>query len=248
MVMADKAQKTPKSPRLSLPQAIAKALEVFDKEDLHAVAPDVVAVDLGYTSSRTGAAATVLATLKMFGLLEKASGRKYRVTEDLKRFKYTPNGSEKHSIAQDWFRQPRLFASIIEKHQGKRPSDAAFRYELIQEYGFNETAANRFIKLFRESSEFVESLASDAEHATDAPDDDEAHTGAIIDAPDAATEATSSSVAADPDQYSIHIKGPGIDSTVLALEEADLLIVEAMLNKVRKKLKEAESNKALGER
>lgn len=46
----------------------------------------------------------------------------------------------------------------------------------------------------------------------------------------------------DTKQYTVHFKGPGIDSKIQVNDEDDLQIVEATLSKIRKKLKEQTEN------
>lgn len=241
--MPTKHTKTPKSPRLSLPSAIEKALVLFDKEQLHAVPPDIMAQHLGYKDSKNGAAATVLGTLRMYGLITKAHNRRDQISESVKRYKFTPYDHEKAEIAENWLATPRLYQDILSKYEGTTPSEAAFRYDLIQEFAFTEGTANKFMRQFNESEQFVNELRNvlpqvdDSEVSDDVDSDDLTQDTEISDKYD-----ESPLVDFTPDEkvgaYSVHIRGPGINSNIAVNEEDDLLIVEVMLNKIRKKVAE----------
>jgi len=241
--MAGKTTKTPKSPRYSLPWAVDKMLILLEKEGVHPVAPDIMAQHLGYSNARNGQAATVLGTLRMYGMILKAPHRKDVISEDIKKFKYTPYDEEKHQLADKWLKSPKVFASVLTKYPDNLPSDPALRYELIQEYSFTEEAANKFIKVLKESIEFSQSFSSGAnvQGDEDFDDSDDAEVGDNND--DVALEPTKQGISpvitptpVSSDKFSVQITGPGINSVIEINEEEDLIIVEAMLKKVSKKV------------
>lgn len=241
--MAGKITKTPKSPRYSLPWAIDKMMILLEKEGLHPVAPDIMAQHLGYSNARNGQAATVLGTLRMYGMILKAPHRKDLISEDIKKFKYTPYDEEKHQLADKWLKSPKLFASVLTKYPDNLPSDPALRYELIQEFNFTEEAANKFIKVLKESIEYTQSFAASAQsrEVDDLDDFEEVEDeGEIEETPKPANTASGSPTIApislSEDSFSVQITGPGINSVIEIKEEEDLMIVEAMLKKVGKKV------------
>jgi len=235
--------KTPKSPRMSLPNAINKALVLFDKEQLHAVPPDIMAQHLGYKDSKNGAAATVLGTLRMYGLITKAHNRRDQISESVKRYKFTPYDHEKAEIAKSWLESPKLYQEVISKYEGTFPSEAAFRYDLIQEFAFTESSANKFMKQFNESEQFVNELRNEIPQEDGLINSNEENVDEIeqdTEIKEAITAAPPIHIMPDAQEgaYSVHIQGPGINSNIAVNEEDDLLIVEVMLNKIRKKIAE----------
>lgn len=48
-----------------------------------------------------------------------------------------------------------LYRKVLEKYEGSLPSDAVLLFELVDEHGFNEIAAEKAIRVFRASLDFV---------------------------------------------------------------------------------------------
>lgn len=244
--MAENNVKNPKSPKYSLSWAVEKAIHLLEEEGTHPVPPDIMAAHLGYSNARNGQAATVLANLRMYGLLVKAPNQKEMVSGDVKKYKYTPYGNEKHSITEHWLKKPRLFSLILSKHSSNLPSDAALKYELIQEYGFTADAASKLIKTLKDSISFVNSLAPDDSVIDESEDDgnndieSELQSLNVEEAPVSTTfqqDISPRTTSAPTDGcFSVSITGPGIHSVIEIKEEEDLMIVEAMLKKVSKKI------------
>lgn len=239
--MAEKNTKTPKSPRYSLPWAIDRILILLEKEGVHSVAPDIMAQHLGYSNARNGQAATVLATLRMYGMILKAPQRKDMVSEDIKKFKYTPYPEEKQQLADKWLRSPKLFASILSKYPDELPSEPALIYELIQDYNFTEVAAKKFIKVLKESIEYSRSFSTDPKPTPnendDNPDTDiEDSTLDSIEQDSKQTKVIEVDLPVSEKNFSVQITGPGMNSVIEIKEEEDLMIVEAMLRKVSKRI------------
>lgn len=244
--MSANTVKTPKSPRYPLPWAVDKMLILLDKEGIHPVHPDIIAQHLGYTNARNGQAATVLGTLRMYGLLQKAKNRMDVISEDVKKFKYTPYDDEKREITERWLKTPKLFATVLSKYPDKdnRPSDAALRYELIQEFNFTETAANKFLEILKDSIDYTDSfITQEKQDSTEPVIDEDLDTESYeesrreIEAPQPPLQSNIPAEMADSDEsYKVQITGPGMNSIIEINEEEDLFIVEAMLKKVSKKI------------
>lgn len=156
-----RAPRSPNYPLQSLEWAVDCGLTLLEKENLHAVPVDIVANNLGYKDAKNGSAARALANLKAFGILAKAAGGKLAVSQDVQRYKLTPNESDRISFLKQWLKKPLLYTKLIEKYSDELPSDAVLVYELVDEHGFNEDAAQKAIAIFRESLDFVESKSGD---------------------------------------------------------------------------------------
>lgn len=230
-------QKTPKSPRMSLPEVVEKMLEVLDKEGLTPVAPDVMAKHLGYKSARSGRAGTVLGTIRMYGLIEKGPDRKDVISKTVQKFRYTPNLQEKYEICHEWLSNPKLFSYFLEKYPTTLPSDEAFRYELIHDFNFDERSANHFIQIFKDSYSFCLSFSRES---TDKPmgqvsehEKEGERTSNVESNP---LNAQGPDTDQQENMFKVQIVGPNMNSIINIEELDDLEIVKIMLRKIEKNL------------
>lgn len=150
-----RAGRSPNYPIQTLEWAVNTALELLEKEGEHAMPPDILAINLGYKDASNGKAGRVLANLKAFGVIDSVAGGKLAVTKDVQRYKLTPTAEDKKSYLKQWFKKPLLYRKLIEKYDRDLPSDAVLLFELVDEHGFNEAAARKAIKVFRDSLNFV---------------------------------------------------------------------------------------------
>lgn len=151
--MANK--KSPRSPSISLDDAIAKAAKVYEKERRHAAPTDVVAQDIGYKSANNGAALGALASLRYYGLLERPKEGHLAVSKDVETYLYTPDEDVKRELLRKWLKTPPVFLEIVEKYVDGLPSDATLRFDLIGQ-GFSPTAAEGLIPIFKKSADFAD--------------------------------------------------------------------------------------------
>ncbi len=177
-----RAARSPNYPIQPLEWAVSNALQLLDKEGLHAVPPDIVARNLGYKNASNGKAGRVLANLKAFGVIEKASSGKLAVSQDVQRYKLAPTDSDRKSYLKQWLKTPLLYSKIMGKYENDLPSDAVLLFELVDEHGFNEDAAEKAIKVFRESIDFVKRATNglDNESSEQVPEGDDFATDAGI--------------------------------------------------------------------
>jgi hypothetical protein len=151
--MANK--KSPRSPSISLDDAIAKAVKVYEKERRHAAPTDVVAQDIGYKSANNGAALGTLASLRYYGLLERPKEGHLAVSKEVETYLYTPDEEVKRELLRKWLKTPPVFLEIVEKYVDGLPSDATLRFDLIGQ-GFSPTAAEGVIPIFKKSADFAD--------------------------------------------------------------------------------------------
>ena len=115
---------------------------------------------------------------------------------------------------------------------------------LIKEFDVGENHASRVAKYFIEGARSVGLLGpdnsfinnDDVKEETQQKINDEKSGSEEEKSPMAASLASSNSMSSDV--YSVQITGPGMNSVITIVEQDDLLIVEAMLNKVKRKLRE----------
>lgn len=155
---ARRAPRSPNYPQYPIQWAIENGLTLLEKERLHPVPLDVIAKNLGYKDANNGAARRALAILKAFGMVQKAAGGKLQVRSDVQRFKLTPNDHDKAIYLKQWLKKPLLYSKLLEKYKDNLPSDRALVFELVDEHGFNESAAQNAIEVFRASLDYVEQM------------------------------------------------------------------------------------------
>ncbi|MDQ3563991.1 MAG: hypothetical protein M3436_07565 [Pseudomonadota bacterium] len=147
-------KKSPRAPSLPLGEAIERALRIYEQERRHAALTDVIAQNLGYKSANSGSALSAIASLRYYGLLEKAQEGKLAVSKDVESFRFTPNELLKDALLLKWLKSPQVFAELLDRYEEELPSDATLRFNLI-ERGFTPGAAESLLGVFRKSVEFA---------------------------------------------------------------------------------------------
>jgi hypothetical protein len=148
-------KKSPRAPSMPLDEAIERALRVYDKERRHAAPTAVVAQNLGYSSANNGAALSALASLRSYGLLEKAGEGKLSVSKDVEDYQFAPSEELKAELRSKWLKAPLIFNDLLEKYHDGLPSDATVRYDLIQR-GFTPPGAESTLDVFKRSVAFAQ--------------------------------------------------------------------------------------------
>lgn len=147
-------KKSPRAPSLPLNEALERALRIYDKERRHTAPTDVIAQDLGYKSANNGAALAAIASLRSFGLLQKAADGKLAVAKSVETYKFTPEEDRKRELQIQWLKTPAVFANLLAAYSSGLPSDATIRLQLIQQ-GFNPASAESVLAAFKQSVDFT---------------------------------------------------------------------------------------------
>ncbi len=164
--VSDVRKRSPRAPALSLKDALDRALILYEKEGRHAVALDVAAQDLGYKDAGGGAAKTILATLRQFGLIIRPTEGQAVVTRDVENYKFAPEEIERRATLVKWLKIPAVYQHLLTKYNDRLPSDAQLRFELIQQ-GFSPQTAEEQVKIFKESVEFAKYFEQKASITTE---------------------------------------------------------------------------------
>lgn len=151
-------KKSPRAPSIALDEAVERAIKIYDKERRHAAPTDVVAQDLGYKSANNGSALTAIASLRAFGLLEKAQEGKLAISKDVEVYRFAPDDALKDALRVKWARTPGTFADLLDAYASGLPSDATIRFDLIQR-GFTPSGAESTLQVFKRSVEFANYFA-----------------------------------------------------------------------------------------
>lgn len=152
-------KKSPRAPSMPLKEALEKALRIYDRERRHPIPTDVIAQGLGYKSANNGAALAAIASLRSFGLLEKAADGKLAVSKGVETYKFAPSEELKSELQIKWLRAPAVFSDLLEKYGSGLPSDAKIRFDLIQG-GFNPATADSVLTVFKQSADFAKLFES----------------------------------------------------------------------------------------
>jgi hypothetical protein len=132
-----------------------------------------------------------------------------------------------------------LFEKVYRRFMGQKlPTDILDKL-LIKEFGVEDSAASRVSGYLVDAARtcrilgddhvfLVEEALGDSSALTQSPPDESA-----------VEEVIPAAAIPDSCDYTIHFRGPGMDSKITVRDEDDLLIVQATLNKVKKKLGEA---------
>lgn len=154
--MADpQRKKSPRAPSLPLDDSVERALKIYDKERRHATPTDVVAQDLGYKSANNGSALSAIASLRAYGLLEKAAEGKLSVAKEVEAYRFAPTDELRNALRLKWLRSPGIFDELLDKYASGLPSDASIRFDLIDR-GFSPSSAESTLGVFRRSVEFAQ--------------------------------------------------------------------------------------------
>jgi hypothetical protein len=182
-----------------------------------------------------------------YGLIASSKGT-LSITQLYKDYKLAYTDEDAQSVVQRMFLNVPVFRSVYEKFVGsKLPTDILDKF-LIKEFGVEENIASRVAgylvdgarmgKLIGEDGTVVGGKTDITPRVPDPEQPQEDDSKGKLDPPPAL----------NTNEYSVHFRGPGMDSKITVHDEDDLAIVLATLNKVKKKLGEAiQASPNLGE-
>ena len=193
----------------------------------------------------SGAFTALVSAAVKYGFVTSKSGQ-LAVTDQFNRYRLAYDEEEKRKFLRQAFLNVPLFSQVFTRFQKNGELPDILTKVLIREFDVNENLASaihqHFIAgatesgLLSEDGKFVESYVAE-EEVEQTPDHDEA------DRQEHAPQPIATSVA--DDEFSITIVGPGLNSTLVIREPEDLLIVDAMLKKVQRKLEAAGTQRHL---
>jgi len=151
--------RSPRYPRISLPEAVEKARVIYEKDHLNKVPKEVIAQHLGYGSLH-GKSLGVISALAKYGLLAgKASGM--RITDRSLAILVNEKGARERAEAiVEAARSPTLFAELFEAYP-KGASDQTIKAFLLGRKKFLPTAVDGVIRAFNETRDFVQEESGD---------------------------------------------------------------------------------------
>lgn len=150
-----KIVRSPNYPAISLPEAIAKARTVYEKEYNHPSPREVVVKAMGY-SGINGASSTVFSAITKYGLIESVGNDQYRISPlALDIFLHNRGDAPRRNAIEKAAFAPPLFAELREFYGKALPSDDNLRAYLIKK-DFNPKSVGDVIRAYRDTIELVE--------------------------------------------------------------------------------------------
>jgi hypothetical protein len=193
----------------------------------------------------SGAFSALVSSAIKYGWLASKSG-KLGVQQAFRDYKLAYNEDEKLSALRTALLSPPLFRAIYERFKGRPLPVEHFEKLLIREFEVPNDQASRISMYFMDGASQAGMLGSgnvliEANVAAGNAEAEDLEVNSL--APINRAESSDGSAAPltsedrlGANDFSITFRGPGLNSTVLIVEEEDLLIVEAMLRKVKKAL------------
>ncbi len=151
--------RSPSYPAIDLETAIARARDLYGKENMNSAARDVILSHWGYTKGSSNGL-VILAALIKYGLLaDEGSGdkRKARLTELARKIILDdrPNSPERDAAIREAALNPTIHKEFWSTYKGLLPSDDNLRYELRVNRKFTESAIANFIQELRSTWAFT---------------------------------------------------------------------------------------------
>jgi hypothetical protein len=144
-------KRSPRYPRQNLNISLEMVKKVFEGVHQSQVDADTAAKLIGYTNSRSGAAAGALGALRQYGLLDGLRGG-VSVSELSMRILQPMDEQERAVALHEAASKPEMFGRIISQFGGRLPSaDEPIRAFLIRQEGFSSGGANELIKTVRDT-------------------------------------------------------------------------------------------------
>lgn len=150
-----KRPRSPKAPGVNLEHALTKAEAFYKKEPAHSAPAEVFMKHIGY-SANSGLGKVALAALRGFGLVESRgnalalSPKALAIIQDRR-----PGSSERADAIRSAAMRPKVHADVLERFEGKVPSDESLHFYLVNEKAFTDKGADQFIKQFTATMAFA---------------------------------------------------------------------------------------------
>lgn len=194
-----------------------------------------------------GAFSALISAACKYGLLTSKGG-KLTVQETFRDYKLAYNDIERRNALRAALLSPPMFQEIYERFESNTLPVEHFDKLLIREFDVPEDQASKVSNYFLEGLEQAELIKegnqlvvlnggpTEDEKENPTPEYSDSTSGRESPGP-----VQPKGTATSHSEYAITFRGPGLNSTISVEEEEDLLIVEAMLKKVKKALQARQS-------
>lgn len=165
------------------------------------------------------------------------------LTDSYKNYKLSYTLEEGSGHLKKLFLNPPLFQEIYEKYSSvDLPTPDVFEKAIVREFGVPDKLATRISTYFINGAKFV-GLLDEQNKFTSGVSLDEGNPTPREDAPSVPKDFHHEKINPESQGYSIHIKGPGINTELELIENSDFLILDAILKKVKNKIAPEKKNK-----
>jgi len=188
-------------------------------------------------SGVTGAVAPKIAALVYFGFLEK-KGSIYCLSQSSRRVTDPLSDDEKKDEIKAAFKRPTLYADLLEKFEPDGGIPARLEVHLHRSHGIADKAAGRAADIFRKSAIYAEIMDDDGRFISESNLESDIVAEVTVKAKDnpelsAVAEKSTPMAMFNTTGYTVSISGPKLQFSVIVSDETDLMIIDAMLKKVR---------------
>jgi hypothetical protein len=167
--MADK-ERSPNYPAIGLGPAAEHARDVYRSEGRSAVPMEALAQALKH-GSLSGPARTKIGSLRQFGLLERISDGRYKLSRTgLELALHGPSDPEYRAALRQAALNPKLFAELFREYG--EASETTIKVHLIKDLGFSDDGAKKAARAFITTRDEA-GITSDEGHAEPASGGDE---------------------------------------------------------------------------
>lgn len=196
----------------------------------------------------SGGFMVIISSAQKFGLVNFKKGM-ITISEEYKLIKHAYTNSEKIGLLRKAFLKPQVFNTLYDRFKGRELPIEMLDKILIREFGVEENTAGRVAGYFVEglktysllnASNVVENDQETISEriVAELPKEKVTKTAQQTSLPKIDKEvADASFIAKKTEQYEVQLSGPGINSKISIKDEDDLLILEAMLTKIRNGLR-----------
>ena len=207
----------------------------------------------------SGAFAALMATTSRFGFITIKKGQ-LSVTPTYRDYKLAYDDQERTKVLRSAFLSIPLFERIVKRFDGMPLPSGHFEKMLVKEFDVPENIGSRVAKYFIDGAKQAgildenDVVAFEVAATTDDSSDEAINSdvGLSVDKESVNIGLTrrvegvkNIPVSEASDSYSVRITGPSVDMVIQINEADDLLIVDALLAKVRKKMNDEENRKPL---
>jgi len=166
------AKRSPNYPGVDLKFAVERAQRLWETQQSHPAAAEVVMKNLGYTP-KSGAGSVTYGALKRFGLLADAEGRKARLTPlGIEIVRGETTGQRDFDKLRKAALLPTLHKDMWDQYGADLPADSVIEFDL-QQKGFTAGGATEFLGEWKRTMTFAklaETTATFSEQPSSNPD------------------------------------------------------------------------------
>lgn len=198
----------------------------------------------------TGSFNALIGAAKKHGLVDSKK-ETLLTTELYKRIKLAYDENEKRQNLRFAFLAPPTYSKVYEKFKGRELPIQMLDKLLIREFGVDSERAQRIMNYFIEGAKYCELLIdnklvdtnnnevsiNDNEDETEEEFVETVNSNSNKSQPELQKNETLQ-LSASAETYVVHIYGPGMNSKLSISEEEDLIILDAMISKLKKRMNE----------